>query len=85
MSRYFTYRSLDELRADIDGRGLEIDLADRVDLLLQPLRIGPLTLQPGETWRLRHRFYIHAGRPEEADVAGRYQEYANPARVTILG
>ena len=43
MSRYFTYRSLDELRADIDGRGLEIDLADRVDLLLQPLRIGPLT------------------------------------------
>lgn len=43
MSRYFTYRSLDELRADIDGRGLEIDLADRVGLLLQPLRIGPLT------------------------------------------
>jgi NADPH2 dehydrogenase len=43
MSQYFTYRSLDELRADIDGRGLEIDLADSVDLLLQPLRIGPLT------------------------------------------
>jgi NADPH2 dehydrogenase len=43
MSQYFTYRSLDELRADIGGRGLEIDLADSVDLLLQPLRIGPLT------------------------------------------
>jgi NADPH2 dehydrogenase len=43
MSRYFTYRSLDELRAEIEARGLEIDLADRVHLLLQPLRIGPLT------------------------------------------
>ena len=50
-----------------------------------PLFDGPLTLRPRETWRLRHRFYIHAGRPEEADVAGRHQEYANPARVTILG
>ena len=42
MSRYFTYRALDQLRADIDKRGLEIDLADRADRLLQPLRIGPL-------------------------------------------
>jgi hypothetical protein len=46
---------------------------------------GPLTLQPGETWRLRHRFYIHAGAPEEAGVAARCQEYANPPRVTVLG
>jgi 2,4-dienoyl-CoA reductase-like NADH-dependent reductase (Old Yellow Enzyme family) len=43
MSRYFTYRSLDELRADIERRGLEIDLAPSASLLLQPLRIGPLT------------------------------------------
>jgi len=43
MSRYFTYRSLDELRADIEGQGLEIDLADSTSLLLQPLRVGPLT------------------------------------------
>ena len=43
MSRYFTYRSLDELRADVEGRGLEIDLADSTSLLLQPLRIGVLT------------------------------------------
>jgi len=46
---------------------------------------GPLTLQPGETWRLRHRFYIHPGGPDEAGVAARYQEYANPPRVTIPG
>jgi hypothetical protein len=50
-----------------------------------PLFDGPFTLQPGETWRLRNRFYIHAGSPEEAGVAARYQEYANPPRVTILG
>ena len=43
MSRYFTYRSLEQLRADIEARGLDIDLADGVGLLLQPLRIGPLT------------------------------------------
>jgi hypothetical protein len=46
---------------------------------------GPLTLQPGETWHLRHRFHIHAGGPEEAGVVARYQEYANPPRVTTLG
>jgi 2,4-dienoyl-CoA reductase-like NADH-dependent reductase (Old Yellow Enzyme family) len=43
MSRYFTYRSLEELRADIEVRGLEIEFADGIGLLLQPLRIGPLT------------------------------------------
>jgi NADPH2 dehydrogenase len=43
MSRYFKYRSLDELRADIEGRGLAVELADGISLLLQPLRIGPLT------------------------------------------
>jgi NADPH2 dehydrogenase len=43
MSRYFKYRSLDELRADIQARGLDIELADNIGLLLQPLRIGSLT------------------------------------------
>ena len=50
-----------------------------------PLFDGPLTLKPGETWRLRHRFYIHPGSPEEAGVAVRYRDYANAPRVTILG
>ena len=36
MSKYFTYRSLDDLRADIAERGIDIDLADDVDPLLQP-------------------------------------------------
>jgi 2,4-dienoyl-CoA reductase-like NADH-dependent reductase (Old Yellow Enzyme family) len=43
MSRYFTYRSLDELRADIERRGLDLELAPSASLLLQPQRIGPLT------------------------------------------
>jgi hypothetical protein len=46
---------------------------------------GPLTLQPSETWRLRHRFYIHPGSPEEAAIAERYRDYANAPRVTVLG
>jgi 2,4-dienoyl-CoA reductase-like NADH-dependent reductase (Old Yellow Enzyme family) len=41
VSRYFTYRSLQDLRADIEARRLDIDLADRIGLLLQPLPIGP--------------------------------------------
>jgi hypothetical protein len=49
-----------------------------------PLFDGPLTLQLGETWRLRNRFYVHCGSPEEAGVAACYQQYANPSRVTIL-
>lgn len=40
---------------------------------------GPLTLQPGETWSLRQRLYIHPGYAEEANVAGRFAEYAEPA------
>jgi 2,4-dienoyl-CoA reductase-like NADH-dependent reductase (Old Yellow Enzyme family) len=43
MSRYFKYRSLDDLRADIQARDLDIELADNIGLLLKPLRIGPLT------------------------------------------
>jgi hypothetical protein len=40
---------------------------------------GALTLRPGETWTLRQRLYVHAGYAEEADVAGRFDEYANAA------
>jgi hypothetical protein len=43
---------------------------------------GPLTLQPGETWSLRHRLYVHQGYGAEADVAGRFDEYANPAQAS---
>ena len=49
-----------------------------------PLFDGPLILQPGETWRLRNRFYIHPGSPEEAGVAACFGQYANPPRVTVL-
>jgi|SRR5581483_2017719 len=40
---------------------------------------GPLTLQPGETWSLRQRLYIHPGYADEGNVAGRFAEYADPA------
>ncbi|HVP05003.1 MAG TPA: NADH:flavin oxidoreductase [Dehalococcoidia bacterium] len=44
MSRYFTYRSLDDLRAGVGARGVDITLADRVDRLLQPVAIGGRTI-----------------------------------------
>lgn len=45
---------------------------------------GPLTLEPGETWSLRHRLYVHQGFAAEADVAGRFDEYANPVPATVV-
>ncbi|MEX0749411.1 MAG: PmoA family protein [Dehalococcoidia bacterium] len=45
---------------------------------------GPLTLERGETWTLRHRLYIHQQYSAEANVSGRFDEYANPASATLL-
>jgi hypothetical protein len=45
---------------------------------------GPLTLEPGETWTLRHRMYIHEGYAEDGDVAGRFDEYANPVPASAM-
>jgi hypothetical protein len=47
-----------------------------------PFFDGPLTLQPGETWSLRHRLYIHQGYAEEGGVAERFAEYAEPPPAT---
>lgn len=49
-----------------------------------PFFDGPLTLQAGETWSLRHRLYIHQGYPPEANVAARFDEYADAAPASVL-
>ena len=49
-----------------------------------PFFDGPLTLQQGETWALRHRLYIHQGYTDEGNVAGRFDEYANPVPATAF-
>ena len=43
MSRYFNYRSLDDLRDDIAGRGIAIRLEEHIERLFEPVAIGPLT------------------------------------------
>jgi len=54
MSRYFTYRSRDDLEEDIRARGLTIDLATGIDGLLSPISIrgrragNRLAVQPME-------------------------------------
>jgi hypothetical protein len=48
-----------------------------------PFFDGPLTLQPGETWRLKHRIIVHARDPWQAGIPARYEEYANPAEMII--
>ena len=48
-----------------------------------PFFDGPLTLERGETWSLRHRIVIHAGDAESADIRGRFADYANPATLVI--
>jgi hypothetical protein len=36
----------------------------------------PFTLEKGDTLRLRYAAYVHAGDADAADVAGRYEQYA---------
>jgi Methane oxygenase PmoA len=49
-----------------------------------PFFDGALTLQPGETWSLKHRMYIHQGYSAEGGVAQRFDEYASPVPSTIV-
>jgi methane monooxygenase PmoA-like len=49
-----------------------------------PFFDGPLTLKPGETWSLRHRLYVHKDYATEANVAARFDEYANPAPTSAI-
>ena len=41
-----------------------------------------LTLERGETWKLRHRLYIHRGDAAEGGVAARFDEYARPVETS---
>ena len=43
MSRYFNYRSIDDLREDIAARGVGVRLDEKIEHLLQAVAIGPLT------------------------------------------
>jgi hypothetical protein len=45
---------------------------------------GPLTIQQGETWSLKHRLYIHQGGAAEVKIAGRFAEYADPVPAMVL-
>jgi hypothetical protein len=50
-----------------------------------PFFDGPLRLQPGETWHMRHRIIVHAGDPWQAGIPERFDEYANQPTLTIRG
>jgi 2,4-dienoyl-CoA reductase-like NADH-dependent reductase (Old Yellow Enzyme family) len=43
LTRYFTYRSLDELLRDAEQRGVTVRAEEEIDPLLRPVRIGHLT------------------------------------------
>ena len=44
MSKFFTYRSLDDLRADVEARGVDVRFADSPGALLQPITIADRTI-----------------------------------------
>ncbi len=43
MTKYFTYRSLDDLVRDAEQRGVSVRVSEGIDSLLLPVKIGPLT------------------------------------------
>ncbi len=50
-----------------------------------PFFDGPLTLEPGESWSLKHRIIVHEGDPWSAEIPARFDEYARPPRITLVG
>ena len=50
-----------------------------------PFFDGPLSLEPGESWRLRHRIVIHEGDPWAAEIPARFAEYADPPGIALSG
>ena len=42
--KHFRYRDIDELRAEIEKLGLSIRLENRIDKLLEPVRVGHKTV-----------------------------------------
>lgn len=50
-----------------------------------PFFDGPLTLEPGDSWRLKHRIIIHEGDPWAAEIPARFDEYARPPRISLAG
>ncbi len=50
-----------------------------------PFFDGPLTLQPGETWHLRHRIVVHDGAADAGKLESHWQTYAEPPQIEVLG
>lgn len=48
-----------------------------------PFFDGPLTLQPGGTWRLRHRIVVHEGAADVDALEAHWQNYAAPPEITL--
>lgn len=40
----------------------------------------PKTLEPGESWTLKHRFYVHRGKTEDSKVVAQFEEYVKDVK-----
>ena len=49
-----------------------------------PFFDGPLTLQPGESWHLRHRIVVHDGRADVSKLDSHWQTYAEPPQIEVI-
>jgi hypothetical protein len=54
------------------------------DFRSDPAADGSYVLARGASLHFRYRVYLHLGSTEEAEVAARYQDYANPPRVEVV-
>lgn len=49
-----------------------------------PFFDGPLTLEPGASWYLRHRIVVHDGRADVSKLESHWQIYAEPPKIEVI-
>ena len=49
-----------------------------------PPALGPFSIEPGQPYRARYRFYVHEGRPDRGTIDRVWDDFAHPARARMV-
>ena len=53
-------------------------------LCFSPMALDAFTIEPGQPYISRYRFYVHTGKPLVSEIAARWHDYADPVKVRTV-